>query len=241
MLQDSSSPGVKDQEDECRGVVSDLSSQHSQDEFAAPGGVDLPYIHPSLRRFAVRIDSLTMDPMNIKDHGDVDLPAHMASLQKFGIRRLVVVRKQNRQIEAGNGTVMAAIRNGWEYVPALLVDDDHQMARAFALADNAVGTLAIWNETNLQALKADSPALFDDAELQQLADRVLENIGELVDVLDLEEKPDDSDGDKKDDDGSVMLSHRVIAIFETQEQQIDFCKELKKRGMEFRLSTVQVK
>jgi len=206
------------------------------DPFAACPGADLSYIPEALRSLAVRADSLLMDPLNVKDHGDIDLPAHQSSLKKFGIRRAVVVRRENRQIEAGNGTVLAALRNGWEYVPVLFVDDDHALARAFALADNAVGTLAGWNELNLQRIADDSAALFDEPDLAWLAEQLLEDLNRVTGEEDEPEPVLAGDVPM-----NVTLSRRVIAICEDEDKQIALLKELSNRGLECRLSTVRIK
>jgi hypothetical protein len=208
------------------------------DRFAAPPGTELPYIPEALRALAVRADSLLMDPLNVKDHGDIDLPAHQASLTKFGIRRAVVVRRENRQIEAGNGTVLAALRNNWEYVPVLFVDDDHSLARAFALADNAVGTLAGWNEINLQKIADDAAALFDEPDLAGLAEQVLEDLNRVIGE---EAEPEPEPVPAGDVPNDVTLSRRVIAICEDEDKQIALLKELSDRGLECRLSTVRIK
>lgn len=226
------------------GAETDLSGRQDVDQTgssksSAPSSdVDLNYIPVPLRPLAERCDSLVMDVMNVKDHGELDLPTHQASLRQFGIRRAVVVRRDNRQIEAGNGTVMAAIRNGWEYVPVLWVDDDQKTARAFALADNAIGSLALWNEENLKTL-ADEEFLFDDLALKDLADQV------LSDLTKLEDQPETDGGERaggsQPSDEDVTLSHRLIVTCNTQEAQIDLLKELKGRGLEVRLNTVQAK
>ncbi|HEY0982384.1 hypothetical protein [Schlesneria sp.] len=209
------------------------------DPFAAPEGADLSYMPEALRLLAVRADSLLMDPLNVKDHGDIDLPAHQASLKKFGIRRAVVVRRENRQIEAGNGTVLAALRNNWEYVPVLFVDDDHSLARAFSLADNAVSTLAVWNEVNLQKIADDAPALFDEPDLAGLAEQLLEDLARVVGEEE-DAEPEEDPASAEDLTKDVTLSRRVIAICEDEDKQIALLKELSERGFECRLSTVRI-
>lgn len=201
---------------------------------------DVSYIAEGLRHLAVRIDSLGMDPMNVKDHGELDLPTHQASLREFGIRRAVVVRRENRQIEAGNGTVLASLRNGWQYVPVLWVDDDQKRARAFALADNAVSTLAAWNEENLETLLAESPDLFSEADLQGMADQVMRELHVLEETSAAEPAADVEQGPAKESDMTVSLSRRVIVVCDTEPKQIELLKELSDRGFECRLSTVRV-
>ena len=213
----------------------------SQSQDVTPNGpgvsgvAQCSYIAEGLRHLAVSVDSLVLDPRNVKEHGDIDLPAHQASLREFGIRRAIVARKENRQVIAGNGTLLAAIKNGWTHVPVLFTDDDQKTARAYALADNAVGMLAPWNEETLQALQAEID-LFDEAELKGTADQISLQLGGVF-----ESEQTEQPEPEKPASGDVMFSRRVIAVCETEEKQVQLMNELKNRGFECRLNTVVVK
>lgn len=215
-----------------------VASDTGKDPHAAPDGADVSYIAEPLRVLAVRADSLTMDPCNVKDHGDIDLPAHMASLREFGICRAVIVRRENRQIIAGNGTVMAVLRNGWEYVPAAFLDVDQNKARALALADNAVGSLAVWNELNLAKLRDESPALFESPDLAGLAEQVLAQLEEMQDTEDATENPAEDD---KPAGGDMLIEFRVIAKFDSLEKQREFALQLEAKGIDFSFNQVRLK
>ena len=201
---------------------------------------DLSYIPQGLRPLAFHCDGLNLDPANIKDHGDVDLPAHAASLKQFGIRRAVVVRRDSMTVLAGNGTVQAARLNGWGYVPVLFVDDDEKTGRAYALADNAVATLAPWNKTNLEALTFDLKDLDLGIDLNGLGDQILEELASY-------EKDEEEEGvvptvPLPGDDSPVLnLSRRVIAVCKDEDEQIKLCHELKQRGFQAELKTITVK
>lgn len=218
-----------------------------------PPGADLSYIPEKLRPFAVRIDSLVLDPANIKDHGEADLPTHQQSLRDFGIRRLVVVRRENRQIIAGNGTVQASQRNGWEYVPVLFTDDDVSTAKAFALADNAIGTLAGWNDDVLKELQASLPDLEygGDLDIDSLLTSLMSN-------LNMESDGSESDGSESDEPGAsigddaggetdagnpddVQISHRVTVICKDEAAQKKLIARLEKQGFECQVANRRIR
>ena len=199
---------------------------------------DLSYIPQGLRPLAVHCDGLNLDPANIKDHGDVDLPAHAASLKQFGILRAIVVRRDTMTVLAGNGTLQACRLNGWDYVPALFVDFDEKRGRAYALADNAVATLAPWNKSNLETLTIDLKDLDLGIDLNGLGDQILE---ELASYEADEEEEVLTVPLPGDDQGPVNLSRRVIAICKDETEQIALVAELKKRGFQAELKTITVK
>lgn len=201
-----------------------------RDSFAAPPDADLYYIPEQLRPFAVRIDSLKLDPANVKDHGEADLPTHQQSLRDFGIRRLIVVRSDNRQIEAGNGTCQAAAMNGWEYVPALFCHDDAGRAAAFALADNAISNLSGWNPDRVRELTSQALAYVGDLDIDALVKGVLADLGEEASGESEEESAEESKPPGKPDPDSVQISRAVIVSELTAKQQVDLIAELESRG-----------
>jgi len=202
---------------------------------------DLDYIPEPLRPFATLISTLKLDPENVKDHGETDLPTHQASLREFGIRRMVVVRRENRQVEAGNGTCMAAQRNGWLYVPVLFVDDDVDRAKAFALADNAISTLAEWDEDRLKDLMSDTDGLLagwtGEVDLNGLLSSVMSNLA--VEIPD--EEPGDTPVDPAADPETILISHRITVICRDEAHQKELMAELEAKGLECLLANRRVK
>lgn len=80
--------------------------------------------------------------------GDVDAIAR--SLARFGQRRPLVARKSEVEGEphtviAGNHTLEAAKALGWTEVAVLLVTDDAETAKGFALADNRISDLGTFD------------------------------------------------------------------------------------------------
>lgn len=236
----------------------------SRDPFAAPDELELPYIPPQWRPFAVRADSLVIDvDDNVKLHADKDLSAQQESLKSWGFTRQVIVRRANRQIIIGNGSVLAAIRNGWEYVPADFRDLTEDQARALGAADNMLGTLADWNEAQVAKLLEELPAL----DLPDMTLDVAALCGDLLQCLDVIEDPaaagsptvtpatapgeqpaaspapaeamppTDAEIDAKAAD--VLLVHRAIVILPNEETQVRLVAEMITRGYDCRVSTVR--
>lgn len=107
----------------------------------------------------VDITSLSFDPANARKHPDKNLAAIEGSLRKFGQRKPIVVR--NNVVIAGNGTLAAAKRLGWEKIQIVRADDMTATdATGFALADNRTSELAEWD---MDALGATLHALREDA------------------------------------------------------------------------------
>lgn len=97
----------------------------------------------------VPIRDLKTDPRNARKHSAKNIEAIAKSLAEFGQRRPLVVR--NGIVLAGNGTLEAAKRLGWEEVAVTTVPASwsNEQARAFALADNRTAELAEWNHDAL--------------------------------------------------------------------------------------------
>jgi len=108
-----------------------------------------PMIIESLRSLAVSVSTLTLDPDNVRLHDDKNLDAIKKSLSRFGQRKPVVVRRSDRVVIAGNGTLTAAKGLGWSEVAAVFVDDDSVTSKAYAIADNRTAELAQWDDQEL--------------------------------------------------------------------------------------------
>ncbi len=198
------------------------------------------YVPEELWPWMQPIDSLVLDPNNLKDHGDEDLPSHAASLRSFGIRRLVVVQRETRRIEAGNGTVMAAKLNGWTHVPVLFMDDDDSRAKAFAAADNMVATLALWNADRIKSQMDEIGGLLAEFDLDGLLQTTLAGCG-MGDLLDGVEDPEIPEDDPPGEDEQIELSHKVTVTLKDEDAQVKFLAEMIKRGYDAKLSTGQVR
>ena len=103
------------------------------------------HIAEPLRRLAVKVESLSLDPRNARTHGTKNLAAIRASLERFGQRQPLVVSKDGVVI-AGNGRLEAAREMGWTHIAVVRVEDTHAEASAYAIADNRTSDLAGWDD-----------------------------------------------------------------------------------------------
>ena len=122
----------------------------------------------------VPLDSLHLDPANVRSHGPRNLEAIQSSLARFGQQKPIVV-DQAGVIRAGNGTYEAARALGWDSIGVVVTDLDGMEAAAFAIADNRTAELAEWDTaalatllTELRAEDALSGVGFDDSEIDEL-------------------------------------------------------------------------
>lgn len=113
---------------------------------------DLSRITPSLRPLAQPIAGLAFDPNNARTHGEENLDAIRVSLEAYGQRKPIVVNRRTGHVEAGNGTLAAALALDWQYLAVVEVDDDPATAAGFAIADNRSAELAGWDQKALDKL-----------------------------------------------------------------------------------------
>ena len=99
----------------------------------------------------VPISDLTPDPANARKHGERNLKAIIDSLRAFGQQKPIVV-DQRGIVVAGNGTLEAAKRLGWEEIAIVRTELEPTQATAFGIADNRTAELAEWDEEVLVSL-----------------------------------------------------------------------------------------
>ena len=87
----------------------------------------------TLRIKRVPLDSLHQDPANARTHGNDNLEAIRASLQRFGQAEPLVVHKTGRVI-GGNGRLAAMKALGWTECDVVELDIDD-----LALSGNSAG------------------------------------------------------------------------------------------------------
>ncbi len=100
----------------------------------------------------VSIESLRPFGRNTRRHTPEQISALMSSLQTFGQRRPLVVRRATNEILAGHGVYEAAKALGWETVWVYYVDDDDSKAMAYNIADNRLGEMSEWDYDQLRLL-----------------------------------------------------------------------------------------
>lgn len=99
----------------------------------------------NLKTEEAKVIDLVSDPNNARKHSDRNIDAIAASLSEFGQRKPIVI--QGQVVLAGNGTLAAATRLGWDTITVTRVPADwsEEQARAYALADNRSAELAEWD------------------------------------------------------------------------------------------------
>ena len=132
-------------------------------------------IAPALAALTVPIGDLQPDPANVRVHGDRNVAAIRASLERFGQLKPVVALRKSKVVVAGNGTLLAAQALGWPSLAVSYVDLTAAEARAYAIADNRTAELAAWDAPALQEQLTQLPedlraaAGYTEAELAGLA------------------------------------------------------------------------
>jgi hypothetical protein len=98
----------------------------------------------------IDIDTLVLDPANVRTHPQRNIDAIIGSLKAFGQQKPVVVDADN-VVRAGNGLVRAARLLGWREVAAYTTGLGGSEAIAYAIADNRTAELSEWDDDGLAA------------------------------------------------------------------------------------------
>lgn len=119
---------------------------------------------------SVKVSDLTLDPNNARKHGESDVAAIAASLDKFSQQTPIVITSDNVVIK-GNGTLMAAMKLGWTHVEAIRTNLTGQQITAYAIADNRTSDLSEFdNEKLLELLQGlDEQSLIDACGFDEMA------------------------------------------------------------------------
>lgn len=121
-------------------------------------------ISDSLKPLVVDIHTLVPDPMNARLHPERNMQAIQESLSLYGQLKPIVVRRADRVVVAGNGTLEAAKALGWTKIAANIVEMDAVSAAGYGLADNRTAELARWDNEIVARLDQ----LLEDAEHPQV-------------------------------------------------------------------------
>jgi len=129
----------------------------------------------------VPVDSLHLDPANVRKHDERNIDSIRASLSRFGQQHPIIVSPEGVVI-AGNGRLQAMRSLGWKECRVVRTDLKGPEAVAFAIADNRTAELAEWDDDalaqTLAALQNDESidhlaAGFTDDEIQKIIDESL--------------------------------------------------------------------
>lgn len=115
-------------------------------------------INPDLEPLARPVSELRKDPRNARRHSERDLSVLRRSLREHGQQKPIVVLRDGTVI-AGNGTLEAAVAEGWGRLAVVTFDsEDAARAAAFAVVDNRSAELSEWDFEMLAAGLRELPA-----------------------------------------------------------------------------------
>jgi len=149
----------------------------------------------ALKSYTVSIDSLLLDPANVRKHSARNLDAIKASLVRFGQQKPIIVDADG-VVRCGNGTVMAAKSLGWSSIVTVWTHLRGAEATAYAIADNRTAELAEWDE---DALAQQLAALqIEDESLAEATGYDAKEIEAMVGAFDIDsiDAPELADGDR---------------------------------------------
>lgn len=169
----------------------------------------------------VPIDSVSLDPANVRRHGERNLATIKASLSRFGQQKPIVVDADGI-VRAGNGTWTAAKALGWKEITVVRTALKGAEATAYAIADNRTAELAEWDDDalaqTLAALQIEDEALaldtgFDAKEIEALTapDEVTED--------EVPEPP--ADPITKPGDLWILGEHRLLCGDSTKAEDVE--------------------
>jgi ParB-like chromosome segregation protein Spo0J len=126
-----------------------------------PKTAPLGHISAPLRPLAVPIESLTLDPANVRTHSPRNLEVIRGSLARFGQQTPIVMDKSG-VVRKGNGTLQAARELGWKFIAAVTSDLEGVDLTGYAIADNRSGDPEVGSVFDQQALADTLAALAQD-------------------------------------------------------------------------------
>lgn len=176
----------------------------------------------------VPIDSVHLDPANVRKHPERNLSAIKASLARFGQQKPIIVDGDGI-VRAGNGALEAAKALCWETIAIVRTSLTGSEATAYAIADNRTSELGEWDQTGLaeqlRALQGENIDLasvgYTDEELDGLIDRLA---GELEEATGGEE--------------SVPEKYELIIECRSESHQQELYESFQKQGITCRVLTL---
>jgi DNA modification methylase len=145
----------------------------------------------------------------------------MKSLAEFGQDQPLVVQRQGMIIRKGNGRLKAALRLGWEWIAAFVVDEDDVRAVARAIADNRTAEMASWDEEKLaQMLKSIREAGEIDLLVTGFSQADIDNLLPLdVPEDEVPEPPDEPI--TRPGDLWILGDHRLLCADSSKPEDVD--------------------
>lgn len=171
------------------------------------------------------VHDLSNDPANARKHNDRNIDAIIASLRRFGQQKPIVIDRTNI-VRAGNGTLEAARRLGWESIDCVTTSLEGSDAIAYAIADNRTAELAEWDEDTLAAQL--NGLLTESEEIALAAGFTPEEIEAMLSMPEDEEEP-----------AQVDLSSKweIVVTCESEADQQKVFDMIEKEGYKCRVLT----
>ena len=187
------------------------------------------------------IAELIPDPDNARLHDRRNIDAIKQSIQRFGIRKPIVVHESSKICYAGNGVLTAALELGIETIPVAWIPADvpAEVAKAFAIFDNRTTDLSSFDPVKLDDLLASLP----DVNLDNLL-WTSDELDELLKSIETEDKEETFDvADAIEDEaepitktGDVWLCgeyHRVMCGDSTKAEDVEMLMKGEKADLIF--------
>ena len=153
----------------------------------------------------VDIDSLVLDPQNLRAHDQINIDVIKGSLKRFGQQKPIVVGR-DRVVIAGNGTLTAARELGWKKISVSWSELEGSERTAFGVVDNRSAELATWDTHLAESLGS---LYAEDPELLNVAGFTFDQLEEMT--CELEDVVPDSYTDDDDDDEEQELEIKAEA------------------------------
>jgi len=146
---------------------------------------------PHLTVQQVTLDTLTLDPANVRGHGEENMAAIIGSLRRFGQCEPLVVQAGSLRVVGGNGRLVAMRKLGWTECDAVILDLTDLEATALGIALNRTAELAHWDEAGLakmlEQLRSEDSLDgigYSDEDLDQLLAELEQESGTTTEVDD---------------------------------------------------------
>lgn len=129
---------------------------------------------PKLKIEMLPVNALNEYEGNARQHGETDIAAIKASIEKFGFNDPIGIWGENIIVE-GHGRLLAAKDLGMTEVPVIRLDHlTEEERRAYGLAHNKTAELSMWNfeklDLELAGIKSFDMSLYGFPEIEQEPD-----------------------------------------------------------------------
>jgi DNA modification methylase len=174
--------------------------------------------------FKIKVADLSADPANARKHDDRNIDSIVASLRRFGQQKPIVIDASN-VVRAGNGTLEAARRLGWDSIECVKTDLKGSDAIAYAIADNRTAELAEWDSdvlaAQLSGLLTDDEALANAAGFStEEIEAMLSDLAEPTEIDEDEAPEPPVDPITKLGDLWILGEHRVLCGDSTKAENV---------------------